>query len=97
MAKETKEKSKVYPLTDYIRGHKYYANIDGREFYIDFERDFNGNRITAKSDVAKITDDGIKQTGEKGFSNLTPRQVRELALARVIVVTGEDREIIAGV
>lgn len=93
--KETKE-SKKYQLTDTARRNAYYGKIDGREFVIDFERNFKGEPNSQFSSVGHYqgTAPNLEFVSDKQdyLENLTPLQIKELAYAGVIKTGKEDKQ-----
>ncbi len=102
MAKEeNKAVEKVreaYSLTPAAITHGYHSKVDGREFVIDYAKDFNGNRISEDATVCFL------QETPKGkrwiplnpsvyeLTDLTDKQVWELAHAKVIKIKKSQRE-----
>ena len=100
--KETKEvevsKSKQYFLTDTAKRNSYYGVIDGREFVIDYERNFKGepNSMFASVGHYQGSNPNREFVSDKidYFENLTPKQIKELAYAGVIKTDKEDKQYI---
>lgn len=100
--KETKEvevtKSKQYFLTDTAKRNMYYGVIDGREFIVDFERNFKNEPNSLYSSVGHYqgTSPNREFVSDKidYFENLTPKQIKELAYAGVIKTDKEDKQYI---
>ena len=96
---ETQESvSKKYYLTDTIKRNAYYGVIEGREFIIDFERNFRGEPNSLYSAVGHFEGERpnhyFKSDNIDYFDNLTPIQIKELAYAGVIKTDKSDRDII---
>ena len=101
MAKEEKtkeEKSKQYFLTDTAKRNAYYAVIDGREFVVDYERNFRGEPNSMFSSVGHYQGENPNREFVSDkidyFENLTPIQIKELAYAGVIKTDKEDKRFI---
>lgn len=99
MAKEEKtkeEKSKQYFLTDTAKRNAYYAVIDGREFVVDYERNFRGEPNSMFSSVGHFEGSNPNRVFVSDkvdyLEDLTPKQIKELAYAGVIKVTKEDKQ-----
>lgn len=95
-----KTEVKQYKLTDSARNSAYYARIDGREFIIDYERNWKGEPLSRFASVGHYinpedpTRKEFKSDNKDYFENLTPIQIRTLANAGVIVTKKADRDII---
>lgn len=98
MAKEKEEAKKQYKLTDAIRRNSYYAKIDGREFVVDFERNFKGEPNSLLSSVGHYEGNAPNRVFVSDkldyFEDLSNQQIKELAYAGVIVTTKDDKNAI---
>lgn len=98
MAKEKTEETKKYPLTDTIKRNTYYGVIDGKEFVIDFERNFKGEPNSLLSSIGHYEGHNPNRVfvsdKQDYLDNLTPKQVKELAYAGVIITDKSDKDLI---
>lgn len=94
--KPKEDKKEKYQLSDVVLNSGYSSMIDGREFIVDFETNFRGERTTRFAScgnyqrVAGIIE--FKSNGQNYFEDLTDEQIRQLAIAGAIVLTPEQQK-----
>lgn len=90
MAKETEkiEQEKFY-LTDRVRNEGYTNN--NYKLLIDFEKDFEGKRRTRYASPGEMVNEEFKASGNDYLTGLTPEQIYNLAIAKVIKLKPEQR------
>jgi len=87
-----------YAISEGIMNTGYSGTIDGRRFVIDFERSYDGKRVSKFASVCKLvqTPAGNNYAPQRPevyqLDNLTPLQVHELGIAQVITFTPEQSE-----
>ena len=100
MAKETEKikesvNSEKFYLTEKIRstGYRNYSPNKGFNILIDFERDFNGNRISRYASTGKMVNGEFESDKLDYLTGLNSEQVYQLAIAKVIKVKKDQRTI----
>jgi predicted house-cleaning NTP pyrophosphatase (Maf/HAM1 superfamily) len=94
--KVKEDKKEKYQLSDAVLNSGYNSKIEGREFIVDFETNFKGERTSRFAScgnyqrVAGAVE--FKSNGQNYFEDLTDEQVRQLALAGAIVLTPEQQK-----
>lgn len=94
--KKEKQQPEKFKLTGRIMTQGgYIQEIDGRKFIIDYDYDFNGNRVSRFATVCEETADPV--TGTPIFrqikpevthlEGLTDKQVKSLTFAKIIELT----------
>ena len=99
-SEEISEKKQRYELSDQVLAQGYKAKIDGRYFHIGFDLDYEGKK---KDRYASLMEQSVntgrqggviwKATGITYLEDLTDEQLRQLALARVILLNKEQEKI----
>ena len=94
--KETKTKditSEKFYLSNKTRerGYTNYSPNKGFNIIIDFERDYNGNRISKYASTGQIINGEFVSDKTDYITGLTPEQVYQLAIAGVIKIKKEQR------
>ena len=85
-----------FAISEAIMNTGYNATIEGRRFVIDFERSFDGKRVSKFASVCKIvqTPAGQNYSPQRPevyeLNDLTPLQIHELGVAQVITFTDEQ-------
>lgn len=93
-----KSGGETYQLSEFIISRGYKGTIDGRTFIIDFERNYNGGRVSQFASVTApvSTPAGVVNKPIKPevfhVSDLTPLQIHELANAQVITLNKAQKE-----
>jgi hypothetical protein len=100
MAKETEKikesvniESEKFYLTEKIRstGYRNYSPNKGFNILIDFERDFNGNRISRYASTGKMVNGEFQSDKLDYLTGLNSEQVYQLAIAKVIKIKKDQR------
>lgn len=73
------------------RGYTNYSPNKGFNIIIDFERDYNGNRISKYASTGQIINGEFVSDKTDYITGLTPEQVYQLAIAGVIKIKKEQR------
>ena len=82
----------VYSLTPAAITHGLHSKIDGRQFVIDYAKDFNGKRISEDATVCHMIETPKGKRWQPlnppsyELTDLTDRQIWELAHAQVIKI-----------
>jgi hypothetical protein len=94
--KPKEDKKEKYQLSNAVLTNGYNSKIDGRDFIIDFETNFKGERITRFAScghyerTAGVVE--FKGNGKHYLEDLTDEQIRQLAIAGAIVLTPEQQK-----
>ena len=94
--KVKEDKKEKYQLSDAVLNSGYNSKIEGREFIVDFETNFKGERTSRFASCGNYQRNAgvveFKSNGQNYFEDLTDEQVRQLALAGAIVLTPEQQK-----